>query len=111
MKPKLVAVIVIVMTFVIGGVAGVFVQRTFFNERGHGRGKLSDDLKKELQLTDDQQKQIDSVVARYRVQMQAQMEALRNRIRELLTPEQRRRHDEMLKKFDKRDEERRKKYN
>jgi len=115
------AIVWLVMVFVLGvalGVVGTYVVTTRVFARGQeqhtpaaARAHYIDRLTRELNLTEDQQKQIDAIIASVQARYDAihqsvvpQFEQARQegraQIRQVLTPEQQPKFDDFMKRVD-----------
>ncbi len=114
---------VFVLGIALGAVGGHLLEDRLWSghsdKRSHGeKAKIVEQLTRELNLTPEQQKQLDAILAdtmgRYQAlheQIRPQLEQTRqqgrDRIRAILTPDQRPKFEEFVRRLD---EERRKKY-
>ncbi len=100
----------LLMVFLLGAVSGALTMRSSLHERLHRANLLwrsdqkvtYDQLKTELKLTPDQAAKLTSILddmVKYRQDMDAEVESFRatgrNRILEMLTPEQRKRFEQL----------------
>lgn len=111
----------IILSFLLGGVGGGFIGRTYFAPEGNGRPSRAEFRKqfaKDLQLTPVQEVQVDSILEFNRnkiniIQKQytdiykLHKDTLRLEIRKLLTPEQNKLYDERIRKQEEREAKRR----
>jgi hypothetical protein len=126
MKPKTVAILLIVCSFLLGVVGGVFIQRNFFDShrgpdssrRERGRGPMLEYLTKELSLTEVQQKAIEVILEQsrprfdeihqsVRSRFQAEIDTVQEQIKAVLIGEQKQHYEETIKKLDQQNKERR----
>ncbi len=106
--PRVLALLL--MVFLLGAVSGALTMRTGLHSRLHRANLLwrsdqkvtYEQLKTELKLTPDQAAKLTSILddmVKYRQDMDAEVESFRatgrNRILEMLTPEQRKRFEEL----------------
>jgi Spy/CpxP family protein refolding chaperone len=116
-KERVRSVAFLVLAFVLGGLAGAFGMRAHvfrgFADRMHGppgRARMEfrlEAMSRELDLTDEQREQVRKVLAaheqerrsafdRCAPEQRALMEKVDGEIRALLTPDQQKKHDEMI---------------
>lgn len=109
----------IMMVFLLGGIAGGFVGSTYFGRKNSFRSKPSrEEIRKEfatkLKLTPEQNATIDSVFEANRAKMnavskqysqifKAYRDSLRAEIRRQLTPDQNKLYDDYIKEIDERE--------
>jgi hypothetical protein len=109
----------IMVAFLLGGIAGGFVGRTYFGKKNAFRDRPSrEEIQKEfaakLRLTPEQSATIDSVFEANRVKMntiakqysqmfRAYRDSLRAEIRKQLTPEQNKLYDDYIKEIEERE--------
>lgn len=117
MKPKIAALVLLIISFLLGIVGGVFLDRTFFDShrpwdsprREKPREKMSNYLARELKLTEAQQKEIETILEQRRPrfnrihnsmneQFEAEIDTVRQEIRRLLTADQKQRYDQMVER-------------
>ncbi|MDE3135452.1 MAG: periplasmic heavy metal sensor [Acidobacteriota bacterium] len=115
-RPSAKAIILTLAVFILGGAVGVLGTYVAGHMRdGHRRQRIVDRLNQQLQLTPEQQKQIESILEdghkritviyresqdQARPQYDAVHNEIRSRIRAVLTPAQQPRFDEFLKRLD-----------
>ncbi len=113
----------IVLSFLLGGVAGGFIGKTYFagpqgNRRPPSRAETQKQFTERLKLTPDQSTKVDSILESFREnfsQVQSQYwqsfhvkrDTLRMSIRVLLTTEQNKLFDNYIKEMDEREARRR----
>jgi len=126
MTPKTIALILIIGSFLLGIVGGMFVQRTFFDRhrpwdssrRERMKEHMLNYLTEELKLNDAQQRQIETILEQRRIRfdkirqsidslVKAEIDTVREQIRSVLADEQKQRYDEIIKKFDQQSRDRR----
>jgi hypothetical protein len=122
MQLKTKTLIFIIIGFLLGGVAGVFIGRTYFAgpSGGHrpSRAQIQKQFATRLQLDSVQSARVDSLMETFRhkfegVQKQyweaigLKRDTLRHEIRQLLTPEQNKLYDDYIKEMNERESRRR----
>lgn len=125
MGPRLRTSLFILLSFLLGAVSGVFGGKYLFPQRWGGGGYSHKEIRKEfsekLQLDSNQQARVDSIVEsrrknfdeirkRFGGEFRAQRESLRAEIRTLLSPEQSARYEQYVKEMERKEVERRKRY-
>jgi hypothetical protein len=117
MQAKSRTLILLVVSFLLGGVAGVFADRTWLGSPGSKRASLGDvskEFAEKLKLRPDQTVAVDSILeARkekfvtvrkgYSETIKLQRDTLRREIRKLLNPEQNSLYDQYIKEMDERE--------
>lgn len=106
-------VVVLLLGIILGGLGTHLWGRRVWGERGrrHGRDEMIQQLSRELQLTPEQQAQLSGIIDDTRAKWRAlyqplepQHEAIRqqgrDRIRAILTPEQRQKFEEFVRRLD-----------
>jgi Spy/CpxP family protein refolding chaperone len=115
-RPSAKAIILTLAVFVLGGaVGGLGTYLAGHMRDGHRRQRIVDRLTQQLQLTPDQQKQVEAILEdghkhitaiyresqdQARPQYDAVHNEIRSRIRAVLTPAQQPKFDEFLKRLD-----------
>ncbi len=117
MKAKIAAPVLLIISFLLGIVGGIYLDRTFLQShrpwdsarRERPREKMSNYLARELKLTEAQQKEIETILEQRRPrfnrihhsmneQFEAEIDTVREEIRRLLTADQKQRYDQMIEK-------------
>lgn len=105
------------VSFLLGGVAGGFVDRTWFSPTGYrkaSRGDVSKEFSQKLKLRPEQTTAVDSILEvhkerfvgvrkGYSEAIKLQRDTLRREIRKLLNPEQNTLYDQYIKEMDERE--------
>jgi hypothetical protein len=125
MQPKFRTALFILLSFLLGGVSGVFVGKYYLGDgRGWGppsRKYIQQEFAERLKLDSAQQTKVDSIVEAHRVrfdeirkrfggEFRAQRESLRVEIRKELSAEQNLFYDDYIKDMERKEEGRRKGY-
>ncbi len=111
----------IILSFLLGAVAGGFIGRTYFAPEGNGhpsRAEFRKQFARDLKLTPMQEAQVDSILEfnrnkisniqkQYTDVYKLHKDTLRLEIRKLLTPEQNKLYDERIRKQEEREAKRR----
>ncbi len=71
----------------------------FANEHGMDPGKKLDKIKKDLLLTPEQESTVKGILEDYQTRMKALKQEKRDRIDAILTPEQKQKHEDMMKEW------------
>ena len=117
MQAKSRTLVLLIVSFLLGGVAGVFADRTWLGPSGSrraSRGDVSREFAEKLKLRPDQTVAVDSILeARkekfvavrkgYSETIKLQRDTLRREIRKLLNPEQNGLYDQYIKEMDERE--------
>lgn len=117
MQAKSRTLILLFVSFLLGGVAGAFVDRTWFSPPGYrkaSRGDVSKEFAEKLRLRPDQTSAVDSILEThkgkfvgvrkgYSEAIKLQRDTLRREIRKLLNPEQNALYDQYIKEMDERE--------
>jgi len=123
MNSKWIAVLLFVATFLVGAVAGMFVDRALLRTRPFGfrppagapehGGMMMGHFSRRLDLSPGQQQQLMVILEKYRPRFdemrrnppppyEAVRDSLQNEIRVILTPEQKTKFDQMIAEFESR---------
>lgn len=122
MQAKSKTIVFIVLSFLIGGIAGGYAGATFFGQRGSGRPSRVDIMKEfteKVRLQGSQPGVVDSLVEAYRAKLgetrkgyselfRQQRDSLRKEIRKILSEEQKVLYDGYIKEMDERESRHRK---
>jgi hypothetical protein len=117
MQAKSRTLILLFVSFLLGGVAGGFADRTWFSSPGSrrpSRGDVSKEFAEKLRLKSDQTLAVDSILEAqkgrfvavrrgYSEAIRLQRDTLRREIRKLLTAEQNTLYDQYIKEMDERE--------
>ncbi len=124
MGPKSKTLLFIVLSFLLGAVSGVFGGKVLFTQRwggGYSHKEIRKEFTEKLELDATQQMRVDSMLEfhrknfdmireRFGGEFRAQRESLRAEIRTLLSPEQSARYELYIKEMERKESERRKRY-
>ena len=122
MQAKSRTLVFLVVSFLLGGVAGVFADRTWLNSpapKRPSRGEVSKEFAEKLMLRPEQTVAVDSILeARkerfvavrkgYSETIKLQRDTLRREIRKLLSPDQNNLYDQYIKEIEERETRHRK---
>lgn len=122
MQAKSRTLVLLVVSFLLGGVAGVFADRTWLGSpapKRPSRGEVSKEFAEKLRLQPEQTVAVDSILeARkerfvavrkgYSETIKLQRDTLRREIRKLLSPEQNNLYDQYIKEIEDRETRHRK---
>lgn len=117
MQAKSRTLMLLFVSFLLGGVAGVFVDRTWFSPSGYrkaSRGDVSKEFAEKLRLRPEQTSAVDSILETHKEKfvgvrkgyseaIKLQRDTLRREIRKLLNPEQNTLYDQYIKEMDERE--------
>lgn len=119
MEPKSRTILFLIVSFLLGSVAGGFVGAKFLNARGggpqrHSRGDVMKEFTEKLRLQGNQIAVVDSILESHRTgidslrkkfseQFKTQRDSLRKAIRAVLTPEQNSLYEEYIKEMNDRE--------
>lgn len=117
MQAKSRTLMLLFVSFLLGGVAGVFADRTWFAPSGYrkaSRGDVSREFAEKLKLRPEQTSAVDSILEAHKERfvgvrkgyseaIKLQRDTLRREIRLLLNPEQNALYDQYIKEMDERE--------
>ncbi|MEX2116311.1 MAG: hypothetical protein WEB37_05440 [Bacteroidota bacterium] len=117
MQAKSRTLVLLVVSFLLGGIAGVFVDRTWLGHSGPRRasqGTVSKEFTEKLKLRAEQTVAVDSILEAHKEKfgsvrkgysetMKLQRDTLRREIRKLLNPEQNGLYDQYIKEMEERE--------
>lgn len=119
MQPKTKTLLLVVVSFLLGGIGGGFIGKTYFAERGGrtsptSREQVKLEFATKLKLDAAQSTQIDTLIEAFRAGFnetrkqytelfRVRRDSLRNDIRKLLSGEQNQLYDDYIKEMDERE--------
>lgn len=117
MQAKSKTIVFIILSFLIGGVAGGFLGSAYFGQKGPSRSSRAHIMKEfteKVRLEGSQPAVVDSIVEAYRTKLgeirknysetfRHQRDSLRKEIRKILSEEQNRLYDQYIKEIDERE--------